>query len=158
MRVSTRSRPPTSRPAPTPRPPPRPGPSPPRRRKPPRPPPTSPIRRRPRPPRRPRRWLICSAGSRPPAGASRESGMTLPRRRGATMLVPTTLMNLHPGDRAVIDDGNYSHAAGQEIIVCDRSTASEVHPPPGENRWPVLVPESGRILLLVASTPVLVND
>src|SRR5262245_18878565 len=112
----------------------------------------------------------CRAGNSRPASSSFYQGrllvpskaggeeMTLPRRRKRTVLVPTTLQNLHAGDTCVVDDGNYSHGCGQLVVVIDRSTSSEVHPPPGENRWPVLVPESVRILLLAPSTPVLVAD
>jgi len=74
------------------------------------------------------------------------------------MLVPTSLQALRPGDVCVVDDGHYSHCAGQRVIVCDRSPASELQRPDGEARWPVLIPESGRLMLLPATTPVLVED
>ena len=72
------------------------------------------------------------------------------------MLIPSTLQNLRAGDRCIIDDG--SARSGQEVILADRTTASEFHPPPSETRWPVIVPESGRLLLFSASTPVLIED
>jgi hypothetical protein len=73
------------------------------------------------------------------------------------VLTERVLRDLRPGDRCVLDDQNYSHAAGQEVIVVDTSAASDLRPPPGETRMPVLVPESGRLLLQVGSTPVLVE-
>jgi len=72
------------------------------------------------------------------------------------MLSETTLDKLRAGDRCVINDGNLSHASGQLVIVVDRSVNSEMNPPAGETRWPVLIPESGRLILQVPSTPVLV--
>jgi hypothetical protein len=74
------------------------------------------------------------------------------------MLQPSTLGGLRPGDKCVVDDGNYGHCSGQEVIVIDPGVASEMNPPPQETRRPVLIPESGRIMLLVSSTPVLIED
>lgn len=68
-----------------------------------------------------------------------------------------TLADLVPGDRCIVADGDYSHLAGQEVIVCAKDAHNDFNPPTSETRTPVVVPESGRLMLLSPSTPVLVE-